>query len=113
MTCIAPGYYYDSVNIYRPLLALSQDAGSSWTYPASISSSALPLSFINGSFLAGSCSGATCIATGTFNDGFVNRPLLALSQNAVQAGLILYPSTRQHCHHHLMLVNLMVGAVVR
>ena len=35
MTCIATGSFNDG-STDRPLLAVSQDAGTSWIYPASI-----------------------------------------------------------------------------
>ena len=80
-TCIATGFYNDGTT-NRPLLALSHDAGASWTYPSAITSTQLPVTFHSGILNGGaSCSGTTCIAIGYYNDGTVNRPLLALSED--------------------------------
>ena len=85
-TCIAVGEYYDPSNIRRPLLAFSQDSGSSWSYPESITAPVFtnyPLGHNGGSFASASCTGTTCIAVGSYNDfSSTQRPLLALSQDS-------------------------------
>lgn len=83
-TCIAVGYY-GSAGIIRPLLALSQDSGSNWSFPESITAPMLTsFPFDNdGEFYGASCSGNTCIAVGTYtgsNGQF--HPLIALSQDS-------------------------------
>lgn len=86
--CIATGVYTDKQYANRPLLAVSQDSGTTWTYPAAINSPQFipgnPNPFIDeGGFNSGSCHGTTCIAAGEYTDNYmVSRPLLALSQDA-------------------------------
>lgn len=91
-TCIAVGYYYEntpSIGIYqRPLLAVSRDKGTTWSYPSSINE----MNFIPGNphpfndsaaFLGASCYGNTCIAVGQYYEaGGVGRPMIAVSQDA-------------------------------
>ncbi len=87
-TCVAAGFYSDSNNIQRPLLALSQYAGTIWTYPSAINAPVFVPDntsnpFINGSFRDASCSNATCIAAGVYLDNnSIQRPLLAQSQDS-------------------------------
>jgi len=80
-TCVAAGQYRDTNGILRPLLALSKNS-STWTYPAFLYTN-LPANFAsNGALFSPSCSGATCIASGQFEDADATRfPLLALSKN--------------------------------
>ena len=81
-TCIAVGNYTDGSN-GRPLLALSQDSGTTWTYPVSITEPVfIQNPFDGGGFTSASCSGSTCIAVGQYLDGTIARPLLAVSQNS-------------------------------
>ena len=84
--CIAVGSYLDNENPSkgRPLLALSQDSGSTWTYPESITVPQFnPYNYVDlARFYKASCSDHTCIAVGSYKDGSVTRPLLALSQDS-------------------------------
>ncbi|WP_298624143.1 sialidase family protein [uncultured Legionella sp.] len=84
-TCIAVGDYIDINSDKRPLLALSQNSGTTWTYPDSITSPTLddnPYAS-DGNFMSASCSGSTCIAVGSYIDtNSLQRPLLALSQDS-------------------------------
>lgn len=80
--CIACGHYNDNKK-RRPLLALTQDEGRTWRYPADITTTSLPKPLTRGSLDGGiSCSAKLCIATGTYHDGKIYRPLLALTQDA-------------------------------
>lgn len=84
-TCIAGGQYYDGF-IVHPMIAVSQDKGSSWSFPASITQPALTPAYGEaGDFNSVSCSTTTCIAGGNYladpNDPTSKRPLLALSQD--------------------------------
>jgi trimeric autotransporter adhesin len=82
-TCIAVGQYRDSSAITHPLLALSTDAGASWTFPTSITQPTTTPAFSNfGTFSGASCNGSTCIAVGSYHDAAVPRPLLAVSTDA-------------------------------
>ena len=87
-TCIAGGNYYDTSSVRRPLLAVSQDSGATWTYPDSIAtpvftpSNTYPFNSY-GLFNAVDCTGNICIAVGNYTDGSsIERPLLAVSQNS-------------------------------
>ncbi|MFC3909187.1 hypothetical protein ACFORL_08900 [Legionella dresdenensis] len=81
-TCIAAGYFDNGLTSY-PLLAVSLDSGSNWSYPASITSSGLPAPFSYGYFSGGAdCSGSNCIAAGMYSDGISTYPLLAASQDS-------------------------------
>ncbi|WP_207385576.1 Ig-like domain-containing protein, partial [Legionella gratiana] len=86
--CIAGGIYIDSSGNSRPLLAQSSDLGSTWQFPESITApvfepnNTYPYSFL-GSFIGTSCFGTSCIAAGSYTDiNFINRPLLAQSQDS-------------------------------
>jgi hypothetical protein len=85
--CIATGKYTDKNNIQRPLLALSQDQGSSWTYSAAVSQPTTTPAFANqGQLGAPQCRGtgstAICMASGSYQDiNGVVRPLLATTQD--------------------------------
>ncbi|MGM9452931.1 fibronectin type III domain-containing protein [Legionella bozemanae] len=85
-TCVAVGSYADANFIGRPLLALSKNAGTTWAYPDSITAPLFTPNnthpFNNGLFNSTSCTGNTCIAVGSYNDGSIDRPLLALSKDA-------------------------------
>ncbi len=70
--CIAGGASEDfsDFNVY-PLMALSQNGGTSWTYPIEFGSAALPANFTAGgfnstNFNAVSCTGAMCIGAGNY-----------------------------------------------
>lgn len=84
-TCIAAGSYTDTSSTQRPLLALSQDSGSSWSYPESITAPVFttnPFS-TSGSFASASCTGTLCTAVGSYTDAnSIQRALLALSQDS-------------------------------
>lgn len=84
--CLAGGSYRDNTNIYRPLLAKSSDAGTTWIYPSAINAvqftpDNVTHPFNNQGYFSGlSCTGLLCVAAGSYQDtGTVYRPLLALS----------------------------------
>lgn len=79
--CVAVGYYTDTSAVRRPLLALTTDAGSTWTYPEDITNLTVTPAFgSNGQLLSASCHDSTCIAVGFYSDiNAIRRPLLALS----------------------------------
>lgn len=89
-TCIASGEYRTSANQY-PLLALTSNGGSTWTYPPSIFQNlktTIDPSFSNGFLLGASCNPyvcdeeSICIATGAFCSGVscdLQLPLIATS----------------------------------
>lgn len=84
--CIAGGLY-SSGGIDRPLLAVSQDLGQNWTYPSAINAPVFTPDNTNafsnnGSFNGVACQDSVCIAAGSYRSGGIERPLLALSQNA-------------------------------
>ncbi|MDR3442569.1 MAG: sialidase family protein [Legionella sp.] len=83
-TCIAGGDYNDATRLLRPMLALSQDKGITWTYPTVFTSPVLTPAFAgNGSINSVSCSGDTCLAVGSYSDTSFTaiHPLLAVSQD--------------------------------
>lgn len=70
----------DGVN--RPLIAVSQDRGISWSYPASANQQPLPNNFSTGELNRTFCKNHICIAAGNWMDkNSVFRPLLALSKD--------------------------------
>lgn len=78
--CIASGQYR-SGGVRRPLLAVSQDSGSNWIFPGSITEPVFTDEFINGVLSSASCSGSACIAVGKYvSTSGITRPLLALNQ---------------------------------
>ncbi|WP_131792985.1 sialidase family protein [Legionella birminghamensis] len=84
-TCIAAGTYF-SGGIRRPIIAISHDSGTSWSFPAAINAPVFTPdnthAFVgNGRFNAVTCHGAICIASGLYSSGGVDRPLLAVSQD--------------------------------
>lgn len=94
--CIAVGGYLDNNALGRPLLALSQDLGETWTYPSSIISPVFIPSnsnaFSEGYFSSASCNATTCIASGYYYDASgTRRPLLAWSQDS--GNTWTYPSS--------------------
>jgi hypothetical protein len=71
INCVAGGAYTDFDNKVWPLIAGTVDNGMTWTYPVSGSSGPQPDGLNNvdgGTFLSTSCSGNTCIASGTYED---------------------------------------------
>lgn len=77
-TCIAVGQYKDVGTIQRPLLAITKDAGSTWSFPASITNPVLiPALFQLGVFYDISCSASICMAVGEYNYSPVGRRALA------------------------------------
>ncbi|MDR3442571.1 MAG: sialidase family protein [Legionella sp.] len=84
-TCIAGGQYNDLQGIYHPMIAVSQDKGRTWTFPASITQPVLTPAYGNeGIFSTVSCSATTCIAGGSYtteSGSYVTYPMLALSQD--------------------------------
>jgi len=98
-TCIAVGHYYSYFDEHRimarPLLALSQDLGTTWVYPESITEPVFTphntYPFDSGQFKDASCYGSICIAVGSYKSGKIDRPLLALSQNT--GGTWTYPES--------------------
>lgn len=87
-TCIAVGRYMSfGDNVYRPLFALTQNAGISWSYPEAPTSPIFQPNdtnpFVNfGTINSVSCIGTTCVAVGSYSDGLTQRPLLASSQDS-------------------------------
>lgn len=79
--CAASGYFYNGSD-NMPWIAVSQNAGSSWTYPADVYTTSLPASFSHGRFYSASCTSSFCIATGRFDDFSTDLPLLAVSHNS-------------------------------
>lgn len=81
---VAAGAYLDPSNTQRPLLALSQDGGISWTFPQAITEPQPTPSFYGyGAFNSATCSGTICIAAGFYVDAqFIQKPLLAISQDS-------------------------------
>lgn len=89
--CIGVGRYFNNVTAL-PLLALTTNGGSNWTYPPAIFTD-LPSKIGHGLesafFNSGSCTGsgmsARCIAAGAFTkSNGVQTPLLALTKNSGQ-----------------------------
>lgn len=76
-TCAAVGRYETAAALRRPLIAFSQDAGQTWSYPAT-ATSALPVNFASAGVLTTvSCTSAYCVAGGSYVDnGAVRKPLL-------------------------------------
>lgn len=78
-----PGNYTDGVT-RRPLLALSNDQGSTWSYPASITTPNVTPSIANrAELIDAACDTSTCVAIGVYVDGSgESHPLIASSTNA-------------------------------
>jgi|GEM_PF-3338603 len=81
--CIAVGSYVDDEDprVRHPLLALSKDAGKTWTYPEAVINPDTTPKFQNtGQLFGASCSGRRCIATGRYQavDGLIH-PLMAVT----------------------------------
>lgn len=87
-TCIVPGIYNTS-NATFPLLALTSNGGSHWTYPTSIHqdlTTTVDPNFTGGQLNTASCTkdacSSTCIAAGFFcKSDECNMPFLALSRD--------------------------------
>jgi hypothetical protein len=88
--CIASGFYCKDTNCNNqiPLIALSTDQGSSWSYPAEVHQNLqqkIDPNFLNGHLENASCSGnksqAICIASGSYTNDSTTYPLLAQSKN--------------------------------
>lgn len=82
-TCVVPGDFDDGQG-RRPLLALTQDSGATWDYPADIFDlNNLPSPFVSGSLDSSSCSNSICVAVGGYdpNGDAENLPLLAMSRD--------------------------------
>lgn len=85
-TCVAVGSYESPGLIRRPLLAVTNDSGSNWSYDNSVTTpiftAPATYPFVGlGIFNAVSCISTTCVAGGYYNDGVAQRPLLAVSQD--------------------------------
>ena len=85
--CIATGNYWNGQHT-TPVLALTQNGGSNWTYPTYIFkdlNTTIRPDFQSGEFLSASCTGAgkkaVCIAAGDFATSTVVRPLIAVSRD--------------------------------
>jgi hypothetical protein len=83
--CIAAGQYINQDGVAVPMLALSKDGGSTWSYPINSTPSTLPPDFIRGAFRQVSCTGngasALCLVIGGYFDNSANYPLFAISNN--------------------------------
>ncbi|KTC81164.1 BNR/Asp-box repeat containing protein [Legionella cherrii] len=80
LNCVAGGQYSDGSILY-PLLASSQDGGTTWTYTIAKGKN-LPAGFTdNGTFLSMNCSGSSCVASGLYSDNSIQYPLVANSQD--------------------------------
>lgn len=78
--CIAAGQY-GNPGTNHPLLALTTDGGSTWSYPAEIQNT--PSNFIGGQFIGASCSGTVCVASAQYNiNAARTRPLLIVTQDS-------------------------------
>ena len=80
--CIATGFFDALDGKRKPLLAVTRDGGSHWSYPSVIYNN-LPADFNDKGVLSygANCKGSICTAIGQYNDGNVNRPLLAISSD--------------------------------
>lgn len=88
--CIGAGIFFNGSNTL-PLLALTQNGGSTWTYPSSIFtnlSTQIDPDLDEAFFHAASCTGketrARCIASGFFKRGSIEIPMLALTKDGGQ-----------------------------
>ncbi len=98
-TCMAAGAYTDTSGVQRPLLALSTDGGSTWTYPNQITdpaTSSTPPSpalgdSTQGSLTDVSCAESLCMAAGTYYPSTQN-PLLAVSTDSATWNIWSYPN---------------------
>ncbi|MDF1647138.1 MAG: hypothetical protein P1U61_09245 [Legionellaceae bacterium] len=86
--CIVTGGYQSTTGLSLPLVALSQNFGVTWSYPAYITTSTNIPNFTNGisELPYASCNNAgICIAAGSYNGtGGVTLPLIAITQNSGQ-----------------------------
>lgn len=83
---LSAGTYVDLNGDLRPLLAMSRDQGTSWTYPASINNVVFtPYNlrpYVSSAYLnAVSCNSGVCIASGLYASTSGFFPLLAFSTN--------------------------------
>ena len=80
--CLFVGSYNDNNNIARPLIGLTYDKGSSWSFPASVTQPSLTPAFADFGILFGiSCSGITCVSSGEYYDGINQRALIGVSND--------------------------------
>jgi hypothetical protein len=78
--CIAGGSFSNYFNTY-PLITVSHDKGSSWSYPPSARTSVPAAEHGNGFFGKVRCLQKTCIAAGDYTINSEYFPLLALSKD--------------------------------
>jgi hypothetical protein len=93
--CLVAGRYVNSGGTISPLLGISTDDATTWTFPASITSPAtLPINFNSGAFNTVHCFGSLCLAGGNYtNTTALTRPLLARSNDG--GNTWTYPTTIQ------------------
>ena len=82
-TCIATGYYEDTKGIFRPLLALSTNLGSTWTFPKAASNPTTSPAFLKyGGYYKVSCYTKNCVAVGFYTDTSNKmRPLMIVTND--------------------------------
>lgn len=81
LICVVGGFFNDFNADSHPLLALSQNGGTTWAYTIDTDIATLPSDFINGQFASVSCSGLNCVAAGNYQNSSNTFPLLANSSN--------------------------------
>jgi hypothetical protein len=80
--CTAHGSYTATDSKTYPVVALSSNAGSAWTYPLQ-STGPLPSDYLNnGSFTTSACHGTTCIAAGSYDNTAGTKPFIATSHDS-------------------------------
>lgn len=80
LNCIAVGSYNNPVQTF-PLIATSNDGGSSWRYTLDSTTPTLPLGMTYGQLNYASCNGQSCVAMGQYNDGVHNYQLIVKSSD--------------------------------
>lgn len=84
-TCVAGGQYTDTLSIVRPLIAVSNDSGATWTYPDSVTSPVFLPGNINpfqnqGLIQSVKCMRRICVGAGQYTDiNQIKRPMTIVS----------------------------------
>jgi len=79
--CIAGGNF-STTDSSKPLIALTRDNGVHWTFPAAAYNPVTTPAYNRvGTYRGTSCNDKICIAAGSYYDGEVGRPLLAITHD--------------------------------
>jgi hypothetical protein len=81
--CVVSGSYQVSSNIFEPLVAVSHDGGTSWTFAVTSTTPAQPSDFDGISMGGTNCKGTYCVISGSYdNSGAQSQPFVLVSNNS-------------------------------